>query len=128
MEIFQIVLIGIVSTILAITIKKQSPDIGIIVSVSACILIFVTVIPWLSSILDFMNYMQSKIPVNTGYIGTVIKIIGIAYIAEFGYQICNDAGETAIAQKIDLSARILIMVISMPIFVSLIELIFTILP
>lgn len=127
MEIIQVLLIGIISTILAITIKKTTPDIGMIVSIAACILIFLMIMPWLNSIIEIIKYIEKQISINSDYIGIVIKIIGIAYISEFGFQICSDAGENAIGHKIDLAGRILIMVVSMPIFISLVNMIFSIL-
>jgi stage III sporulation protein AD len=66
------------------------------------------------------------VDLGAGHIATVIKIIGIAYAAEFGSQICADAGEGAIASKIELGGKGLIMAISTPIIVSLVEQLFII--
>ncbi|MBM7660889.1 stage III sporulation protein AD [Bacillus mesophilus] len=66
--------------------------------------------------------------VNLMYVETILKIIGIAYIAEFGAQITRDAGQGAIASKIELGGKILIMAMAIPILTVIIETILGLLP
>ena len=66
-----------------------------------------------------MNYM---------YLQTILKIIGIAYIAEFGSQVCRDAGEGAVANKIEFAAKVLIMVMAVPIIALVLDTIVRLLP
>ena len=53
---------------------------------------------------------------------------GIAILTEFAVSICIDSGETAIAKKIDLGGKIIIVSISIPIITALLELVLQILP
>ena len=128
MEILQIVGIGLVATVLSLTIKKQVPEISLMVGIVASIVIYLLVLPQLASVFQVVNILASSSNIGTMYIDIILKIIGIAYIAEFGSQICIDAGENSIASKIEISGKILIMVVSMPIMMALIELILNIFP
>jgi len=128
MEIFQVVAIGIVSSILAVTVKKYSPQISIVITIAAGVLIFMTAVPQLKIVLDMLNSISQNVDLNEIYISIVLKIIAIAYIAEFGVQICKDAGENTIASKIEFAGKVLIIVVSSPIIVALLELILTIMP
>ncbi len=128
MEITQIVVIGIVSAILAIVIKKQSPEMGVAISIAASILIFFLLLPKLEAVFTVIKSISESLDANIRYISIIFKIIGIAYITEFGSQVCIDAGETSIASKIDLAGKILIMSISAPILLSVIDLIVHIIP
>ena len=58
----------------------------------------------------------------------IVKIVGIAFLAEFAVSICKDSGESAIASKIELGSKIIIISMSVPIISSLLELIVKILP
>ncbi|NLC37881.1 MAG: stage III sporulation protein AD, partial [Clostridia bacterium] len=51
-----------------------------------------------------------------------------AYIAEFGAQVCRDAGETAIASRVEFAAKVLIIVLAIPIVVAILETIIRLLP
>jgi stage III sporulation protein AD len=58
----------------------------------------------------------------------VLKITGIAYIAEFGAEVCKDAGEGSIASKIELAGKVTIIVLAVPIITSLLDLIIKVMP
>ena len=124
----QIVIIGIITAILAITVKKQSPDMAVIISIAGSVLIFVTMLPMLSGVINILSSIENQISIDTAYVITVLKVIGVAYIAEFGAQICSDAGETSLASKIELSGKVIIMVLSAPIIISMLDMILAILP
>lgn len=66
--------------------------------------------------------------VNMVYLETILKIIGIAYIAEFASQITKDAGQSAIASKIELGGKILILAMAIPILTVMIETIIKLIP
>lgn len=66
--------------------------------------------------------------VNIVYVETILKIIGIAYIAEFASQITKDAGQGAIASKIEMAGKILILAMAIPILTVLIETIIQLIP
>ena len=72
--------------------------------------------------------MFSKISINKEFITLLIKITGIAILTEFAVSICKDSGESAIANKIDLGGKIIIISISIPIITALLELVINILP
>ncbi|WP_129597769.1 stage III sporulation protein AD [Anaerophilus nitritogenes] len=128
MEIFKIVALGIVATILTIVLKNQKPEISIQISIATGIIIFIFIATKLASVLEVLNMFAQKINMDVVYITTIFKIVGIAYIAEFGAQVCKDAGETAIASKIELAGKVLIMVLSVPILLALFHLIVQLMP
>lgn len=128
MQIFQIVGIGIVATILILVIKKHSPEIAIQVSILSGIVIFILVASKLSAVIDLLRNYADKANIKPAYFTTVLKITGIAYIAEFGAEVCKDAGEGSIASKIELAGKITIIVLSVPIITSLLDLIIKIMP
>jgi stage III sporulation protein AD len=127
-NILQIVGIGIIAALLAVIIKQQRPDMALLVSLAAGAFIFVMVLGNVKSVVAGIEQMANKANLNTIYLTTVLKVVGIAYIAEFGSQICSDAGEKAIASKIELGGKILIMVLALPILTALMEIILKILP
>ncbi len=121
MDIIQIVAIGIIATVLAVTVRKQAPEFSILISITAGILIFLIVLPKLESVLTILKNISDNVDLNMSYILIVFKIIGISYLAEFGAQICQDAGEGVIASKIEMAGKILIIVISAPILLTLLN-------
>jgi stage III sporulation protein AD len=128
MEILQIIGIGLVSTVIIIILRKQKPEIAVQVSIVAGIIIFMMLASKLSAVVDLLEEYANKAGIKPVYFTTVLKITGIAYIAEFGAEICRDAGEGAIASKIEMAGKIIIVVMAVPIIASLMDLILKIMP
>lgn len=129
MEIVQIVGIGIVATILVILLKQSDrPEFALLVSAITGLIIFSMVIDKIKYIIDTLGNLARSANMEFTYFSTILKIIGIAYIVEFGAQISRDAGENAIASKIELGGKVIMMVLAMPIILSLMDLILKILP
>ncbi len=127
MEILQIVAIGIVSAVLSIVLKKESPVFSLMICIAASLLILIMLLPHISSVIGFLQNIGDRITASIPYAPVLLKIIGIAYIAEFGSQICHDAGESAIASKIEFGGKIIILTVSSPIIFALLEQVFNML-
>jgi len=123
MDIMQIVAVGIIAGVMSLAIKKQAPEIALLISIAAAVLVFFMILPKLSAVFGVLGTISGRIQGDMGFIGTLLQITGIAYIAEFGAQICKDAGEGAIAAKIELAGKVIIMAASMPIIMALLNLI-----
>lgn len=129
MDIMQIVGIGLVAAILAIFLKQaNSPVNAILVSLLVGVIIFISVLDEIAYVLAALDHLAVKAQVNQIYLSTILKIIGIAYVAEFGAQVCRDAGETAIASRIEFAAKILVLMLAVPILVAVLETIIRLLP
>jgi stage III sporulation protein AD len=128
MEIIQIVGLGLIVTILSLIIKEQKPMFAFLLATFTGVLIFLFLIGKISSVIRVLEDLAVKSNVNMVFLKTILKIIGIAYIAEFGAQIVRDAGQESIASKIELSGKILIMVMAIPIISVIIETVVKLLP
>lgn len=123
MDIFQIVSISIIATITVLIIKEHHPEIAILVSVTAGIVILMFVIGKFSENINAITKIVNQTKIEDVYIRNVFKVVGIAYIAEFASQICKDAGEEAIAKKVEFGGKIIIMNLAIPILTTLMEII-----
>lgn len=123
MDMIQIVAAGMIGAVLSVTLRRQSPEFSLLVGVTTGIFIFWMISSELVQVLSLLKEMAEIAGVNLDYLGIVMKVIGIAYLAEFGVQICVDAGEKSIASKIELAGKVLIMVVSAPILLTLMDLV-----
>ncbi|MCL6447526.1 MAG: stage III sporulation protein AD [Armatimonadetes bacterium] len=128
MEIMQIVGIGIVAAVLAVTIRQNKPEIAAAVSIAAGIIIFFLVLGKIGAVIDVLKELANRANLNTIYLATILKIIAIAYIAEFGAQICRDAGEGALAVKIEFAAKILVLILAVPILAAVLQALIKLVP
>lgn len=128
MDIVKIVGIGLVATFLAVMMKNIRPEFSLYITIVTGVIVFSMILGELEYIIRILNDLTRKINIEFLYFSTILKIIGMAYLVEFGAQISRDAGEGSIAMKIELGGKVIIMVLSIPILLALIELIVKILP
>ncbi len=128
MEIFKIVALGIVGTILIIIVREERPELGMLLSLVVGITLFAFALGKVITVFRLFRNLAWQARINLVFLDTIFKVIGIAYVAEFGAQICRDAGEGVIAQKIELGAKVLIIVMAFPIFMALLDALLGLLP
>ncbi len=128
MDIVKIIGVGITALIIIIVLKQYKPEFTVYVSIIAGTIILFMVISKLSAIVALLTNLSNKTGIGSEFLKILLKITGIAILTEFAVSICKDSGETAIASKIDLGGKIIIVSISIPIITALLELIISILP
>ena len=128
MGIMQVAAVGILSAVLALTIKKQSPEIAILITITASVLIFFMVMPLLTEAVGIFSRIGGMMDGGLRYVGLALRVVGVAYMAELGASVCQDAGESAIAAKIDFAGRIIILVMATPVIVEIVGLIMGLVP
>jgi stage III sporulation protein AD len=128
MEIFNIVILGLVVTILIVIVRQHRPEYALQLSIITGVIILAMMLGKINSIVTVMKQLADRANINLLYMETVMKIIGIAYIAEFGAQICRDAGEGAVAGKIEFAAKVIVMVLAIPIIVAVFDTLLKIMP
>ena len=104
-------------------IKQYKPEFAIYVSLAAGILILGMTFDTISQIVGVINDYTNKASINNKFVIVILKITGIAILAEFATSICKDAGESAIANKIEMAGKVIVVSVSIPVIASLIEIV-----
>lgn len=128
MEVIKIIGVAFVALIIVVIMKQYRPEFAIYVSLIAGAIILFLVLDKLTGVIGLLQNIASKANVNSKYLGLLLKITGIAFLSEFAISICQDAGEGAIATKVEIGSKIIIIAMSIPIISSLLEVIINILP
>ncbi|MDP4120044.1 MAG: SpoIIIAC/SpoIIIAD family protein [Bacillota bacterium] len=108
--------VALIAAILSVTLKKHSPETSIIISIAAGIILLMAI---LSKIIPAVNQIQTLIS-NAGmsaeYAGILFKAVGICLICQFSADSCKDAGEAALASKVEFAGKIMILILALPLF------------
>ncbi|AST97251.1 stage III sporulation protein AD [Shouchella clausii] len=128
MEIVQLVGLGLIATFLALVVKEQKPAFAFLLTMFVGAFIFLFLIDEIAVMIEMISQLAESANIHMVYLQTILKIIGIAYITEFGAQIAKDAGQSSIASKIELAGKIFILVLAIPIIKAVIEMILSLLP
>lgn len=121
MDIVKIAILGIAGVLIALPLKREKSEYSTFIAMVVGICIFVYLLTKVETILNFVEELKSVIVVDGRYIGLVIKMVGITYVAEFATNICKDAGYAAIGSQIEIFAKLSILVVSVPVLGAFLE-------
>lgn len=121
MDIFKIIGIGIIGGVLSITVKQYRREYGIFVGLATVLAILFMTLGTLETAIEEISLITEKTGVDIRYFTAVIKVVGIAYITEFGAEILRDGGEGAIAMKVEMAGKIFILGLTVPIVTEFLE-------
>ncbi|MBP0979268.1 MAG: stage III sporulation protein AD [Oscillospiraceae bacterium] len=124
MNIFSILGIAAVGTIMSILLKQYLPEYSVLATLATSIIILFWVVVNLIPVLDKLTYFIKEIKMPGEYSLIILKSLGIAFVVQLISDICKDAGETAIASKLELAGKISILILSLPLFEKIISIIF----
>lgn len=121
MSIMQIGAIGVLGALMAVQFKASRAEYAVYVSVAVGIFLFFCITRRLGLFVDVIARLKSYINVDVAYIQTMLKMVGLTYIAEFASGICKDAGHQAIAVQIETFCKLTILALGMPVLLALFE-------
>ena len=120
-HILKIGLIGVAAAILSSFIRKERAELSVVIGIVAGMIIFYYVLTQVSVVIHFITEMLDMVTIEETYYLQLLKMMGVAYVAEFASSICKDAGHQSIAGVVELFAKISIVALSIPGLVFLVE-------
>ena len=114
MTVFKLAGFAVAAAILSLILRSYRPDIAIYIAILSGGLLLIAAMEFLGGVLEKVDATAGEYGINSEYIKTVFKAIGIGYIAQFSENICKDAGENTLAAKVELVGRLMILSLALP--------------
>lgn len=127
-DVFKMAGVGIVGAVLAVMLRKERPDLALLVSVATGVILFVWLLLEIRPVMRALEEIAGSMEGSAGFFSVALKVTGIALIAQFAAQVCKDAGEEAIAQKIELGGKVIMLGMTVPLLLNMVQLILEFLP
>lgn len=121
MDIFKILGVAIISTVICILLSQYKPEYAMVVSLACGIVLFSMIIVSLLPAFKTMSDLMNRAQISTEYTKAIVKTLGVCYVTQLASDSCKDAGQSAIASKVELSGKVFIVIISLPLFEDLID-------
>lgn len=118
---------GVVAAILSQMIKKHHPEIAMCVSIGAGAVIAIALLTQLVPAIAEVEALLNKTGLSNDYAKILFKALGICFLVQFSSDSCKDAGETALAGKIEFGGRIAMIAVSLPLFQAVLEIVVSLL-
>ncbi len=121
MNFFGLAIVAIAAALMALNFKSFKSEYGIFISIGVSIVAMGAVLSQLDYLVEIVETIRSYIGLDNVYILTVLKIIGISYVAEFASDVCKDCGYSSMANQVQVVGKLTVLCISMPILLALLE-------
>jgi stage III sporulation protein AD len=128
MDIARVVAFAFISVVLIVVLRQERPELAMLVGVTAGAMLVLQMLAPLGQAVAALADLAARARVERFYLDTVLRVIGVAYLAEFGSQMCRDAGEGALASKVELAGKVIIMVLAVPVVTAVVEVVLRLLP
>ena len=121
MNFFGLAIVAVAAALMALNFKSFKSEYGMFISIGVSILAMGAVLSQLDYLIEIVETIRAYIGLDNVYILTVLKIIGITYVAEFASDVCKDCGYSSMANQVQVVGKLTVLCISMPILLALLE-------
>lgn len=122
-QIFKICAAVLVICVISLIIEKKEKDIAVVLTLCTCCCVCLFAASFLLPVVDFVHSLEHIATIDTQVLRIVFKVVGISLLSEISSMICQDAGHSALGKVVQVSATVLILWVSLPLFTKLIELV-----
>ncbi|MBQ3929152.1 MAG: stage III sporulation protein AD [Clostridia bacterium] len=111
---FSVLAIALTAAFGAVALKKYSPEISVVIVVSAGVILLIEILSEITPVLNEMNVWIQKAGIESGYLAVLLKSVGICFVCQFAADSCREAGHASLAAKVELASGITIMILALP--------------
>ena len=116
MEIFGLCVIGILTAVMALLLRRQSPQTALLLSIGAGALIILSVLKNILLTTQSINSLLQAGGINADYIVILFKVLGICFLTEFTCDTVTEAGMLSLATNISFAGKVMVLIASLPLF------------
>ncbi|NLU42523.1 MAG: stage III sporulation protein AD [Firmicutes bacterium] len=121
MNILSIAGLAIVGLLVIGLVRQASPEMATLLSMTLGVVLLLWIVDSLAQAVTSLQDLAARARIQPEYIKAILKVVGISYIAGFSAQMCRDAGESALASKVELAGKVMILLIALPVFRAIVS-------
>lgn len=116
--------LAVVAAALVTVIRQKTPEHALMLSVAAGVVILLWIlqagIPLFDQVRDLFTQTAG---VQSGAVEILFKSLGICFVVQIACDACRDLGESAIAAKVEMAGKISVLVLALPLFQQILEIV-----
>lgn len=113
-QVIQVAGICVVSALLAVLLKRTNPELSLLVTVGAAVVIFLALAGTTKELLKFLRTLSRQSGISEELLAPLYKTLGIALVVKTGGDLCRDAGESAMASVLETAGTLCALLVSLP--------------
>ncbi len=114
-------LIAIAAIVAAMPLRREKGEFALLIVLAAGMIIFVYALARMRTVIEFLNGLIGRLPVDASYLVPLFKMLGITYVADFAASFCRESGYSSVAGQVELFAKLSIIALSVPELMYLVD-------
>lgn len=113
----------LLAVILFLVLNPHSKELGLLLTVAVCCMVIAAAGQFIQPVIGFLEKLQQVGNLDSGYLGILLKVVGVSFVSEVAALVCADAGNATLGKVLQLLAACVILWLSIPLLGSLVDLI-----
>ena len=119
---------GLAVTAAVLCLLVRQPQLGGLCAAAAGVMLLLAALEQLADVREVFARLTGMAGIEEGYLNTLVKVLGVSYVAELAAQTCQDLGEGGLALKVGLVGKLCVFTLTAPMLLSLLEMILELTP
>ena len=107
---------ALVAAVIAVMQRRSHAEYGMLISILAGVLILAMLLEALPQALGQVTELLQAAALPGKYALILFKALGLCWLAQFAADSCRDAGESALASKVELAGKTAVLLTTLPLF------------
>jgi len=120
-DVTKILIICLITAFLSLLLRQKSAEYAFGITILASVIIIAWVLKSVTNPIREISEKLDEYGVETEYFKIALKAVGLAYVTDFIADACRDSGQASMAGKAELAGKIAIFLLSVPLFMSVLE-------
>lgn len=116
MNLAAVIGIAVIAAILASMLRRYHQEYAMILAVAAGAVLMLGIILGFSPAAEEIRLLLEESGLNGEYASILFRALGICFLAQFAADACRDAGESALASRVELGGKTAVVILSLPLF------------
>lgn len=111
------------AAVLATVLRAQRPELALGLSIVAGMLVVGVLLKQLTPLLASLRRMLTVGGLSDSVLAVVLRAAGVCFVTQWAADTCRDVGQTALAGKAELTGRVLLLLMTVPLFEQVLALV-----
>ena len=119
MDVVKLFLLCVAAALMCAALRVTRPELAMALSIAAGVMALIWALGYVKDAVAALTALAGGAGLSGTSTGIMLRAAGVTLLGEFAAQLCRDAGEGALAGRVELGARVVLLSMSVPLVTAL---------
>ena len=123
MDMLALAAVGVAAAVCGVVLRQRTPELGLILSLAACVLLLWHTLPMMETIRDVLKELAGLSELSPEILSPMLRTVGLAVVTKLASSLCRDAGESGIASFLEVAGGAAAVMTALPLLRMVLQLV-----